>query len=328
MIFRDFLGNELAKEQISGQIDKDRLHNTIIIEGPKGSGKKTFASIIAMAAVCEGEGEKPCLKCSHCIKAAAGNHPDILWFAPNDKRIRINRDETEYIRERAFIVPNEARRNVIVLEATDEMELIPQNMLLKVLEDTPKYTNFILLCKDSERLLSTVRSRGTILRLGGVDIDDAVSAALKQCPKADKDQALAAAEISGGVIGETVDLISNSKLKQNISIAADIAKSTLQSNSATLLSNLLPLEKDRNQFKTVLEIVSVIFKDAALISAGADKKPLDEASIKLADRFIPELLIKLYDCTCDILKRLNSNGNLKLLQAEYMILLRNRGEIA
>lgn len=327
MIFRDFIGNELAKDQISGQIDKDRLHNTIIIEGPTGSGKKTFALQIAAAAVCDGKGERPCGECHHCIKAKSGSHPDILWFAPNDKRIRINRDETEYIRERAFIVPNEARRNVIILEAVDEMEPIPQNMLLKVLEDTPKYTNFILLCRDSERLLQTVRSRGTILRLGGVDIQAAADAALRACPKADKDQALAAAEISGGVIGETIALLSDSKLRQNVEIAEKIALSVLQSSSAELLENLLPLEKDRNHFKTVLEIVSVIYKDAVLISAQAEKKPLSEASERLAERMIPEVLIRLYDCTCKTLRRADQNGNLKLLQAEYTALLRNRGEI-
>ena len=327
MVFRNFLGNESAKEQISGQIDKDRLHNTLIIEGVKGSGKKTFAKIIAMAALCEGEDEKPCLKCSHCIKSLSNSHPDILWFAPNDKRVRINREETEYIRERAFIVPNEAKRNIIVIESADEMEAVTQNMLLKVLEDTPKYTNFILLCCDSEKLIPTVRSRGTILRLGGIDISDAAKEALKYCPKADMDKALAAAEISGGVVGETISLLSDSKLLQNIEIAASIAKCVIENNSQSVIENLMSLEKDKKQFKTVLEIISVIFKDSALISSGIKIKPLHTVSDTLAGRLTPDTSVRLYTGTQDFLKKLDGNGNFKLLQAGYALLLRNRGEL-
>jgi DNA polymerase III delta prime subunit len=326
MIFKDFIGNEKVKEFLAGQIDKNKLHNTIIIEGEKGLGKKTLANIIATAAVCKGD-DKPCGKCSGCIKAKAGSHPDILRFSPQDGRTKINSDEAREIKNKAFIIPNEAEKNIIIIESVDKMEEKTQNMLLKVLEDTPDRTTFILLCNSKENILETVLSRGTLLTLGGVDVKSAADEAMKKCSGSSLDDALIAAKIANGNIGETIALLNDKKLKDNITLACDILKESISGNYEKLISLPISSDKDKLRFKAILEISQIVLKDALLISAGVDFAPLSDVSKFLSDRLKKKYIENLYDGFSDILRKLEKSGNIKLLRAKCVILLSNKGDV-
>lgn len=72
------VGNSAVKAMLSGYVDSGRLPHALLIEGAPGSGRRTLARQIAMAAVClSPAGDKPCGVCAGCRKAAAGVHPDI-----------------------------------------------------------------------------------------------------------------------------------------------------------------------------------------------------------------------------------------------------------
>ena len=77
MNFEGIRCSEAVKQSLSLAFQEARLPHAILLEGPAGSGKSELARWIAKAAVCTGEGERPCGRCPGCIKAAAGAHPDI-----------------------------------------------------------------------------------------------------------------------------------------------------------------------------------------------------------------------------------------------------------
>lgn len=95
-------------------------------------------------------------------------------------------------------------RRVVIIDCADEMNPSVANSILKVLEEPPKNTFFLLVSHQPSRLLPTIRSRCRILRCGLLGADD-VTAALAQADiMVDRGDALTA--LSGGSVGEAIRL--------------------------------------------------------------------------------------------------------------------------
>lgn len=137
---------------------RGRLSHAWLLTGPAGSGKHALALALAQALVCTGE-ERPCGTCSHCKKAAAGIHPDVITVSPAEGKREIQVDQMRSLRADAYVRPNEAQRKVYVIDPASALNDSAQNALLKVLEEGPAYAAFLLIAEAAGQLLPTVRSR-------------------------------------------------------------------------------------------------------------------------------------------------------------------------
>ena len=184
MNFEGISCSEGVKQSLSRAFAESRLPHAMILEGPAGSGKAELARWIAKAAVCTGEGERPCGRCSGCMKAAAGAHPDITIAGGGTAARSFHVDTVRQIRSDAYIKPNEAPLRVFLLEGAEAMSEQAQNALLKVFEEPPERVMFILTVTSAVKLLPTVRSRAQIFTLEGEeqpsDTDLALTAAISQ----------------------------------------------------------------------------------------------------------------------------------------------------
>ena len=131
MNFEGIRCSETVKQSLSLAFQEARLPHAILLEGPAGSGKSELARWIAKAAVCTGEGERPCGHCPGCIKAAAGAHPDITIVGGGTAARSFHVDTIRQIRADAYIKPNEAPLRVFLLEGAETMSEQAQNALLK-----------------------------------------------------------------------------------------------------------------------------------------------------------------------------------------------------
>ena len=120
------------------------LSHAYLITGGSEKSRADWAGRLAAAYLCEGE-QAPCGRCRHCRKAASGAHPDLIRISPLEGKREISVDQIRTLRTDAYIRPNEGKR--------------AQNALLKVLEEGPGYTAFLLLAAEPGSLLETVRSR-------------------------------------------------------------------------------------------------------------------------------------------------------------------------
>ena len=148
------LGNERLKEALA-PLFKEDFPQSVILEGAEGLGKRTAAFSMAKALMCQ-EKDGPCGHCGPCVRMEAGSHPDYRLFNPEGGLIKV--DDVREIRRLSFIRPSESSQKVFVLNDSGKMNPQAQNALLKVLEE-PRETVFILLCRQAEELLETVRSR-------------------------------------------------------------------------------------------------------------------------------------------------------------------------
>lgn len=239
MGFEGLLGNARLKENLRRSVDSGRLSHFYLISGPKGSGKRTLARLLAAAAVCRDE-NKPCLTCPACRKAMTNNHPDIITVTDPDHKAVAVKIVREY-REDVYIKPNEADKKVYIFP--QELGTEGQNALLKILEEPPSYGVFILLAENPQQILTTVRSRCTLLQMESLPKGLLLSQLGKQFPGADQGQLLAAAERSGGYLGQAAELLKEGEVVSGRTKA--FAKAFLDSDPVAMTRLMVGMEKTK-----------------------------------------------------------------------------------
>lgn len=140
------------------------LSHAYIIAGGGPASRREYAMELAAAYLCEGA-HVPCGTCRHCVKVAKGIHPDLTVLIPAEGKREIVADQARALRADAYIRPNEGERKVYLIDPAESMNPVAQNSLLKVLEDGPAYTAFLLLTDQPGQLLETIRSRCETLTL-------------------------------------------------------------------------------------------------------------------------------------------------------------------
>ncbi|HIZ20804.1 MAG TPA: ATP-binding protein [Firmicutes bacterium] len=269
MRFDGFAGNRQAKELLSAFVDGGRLPHTLLLEGPAGSGRRTLARLIARAAVCTGEGEKPCGLCPACIKAAGGNHPDILETGGEGAARSFHIETVREIRDTVYVLPNEAPRRVMILAGAQGMTEQAQNALLKILEEPPAHALFILTCENRAQLLPTIQSRAVCIPLGPVPPEEAAEAVCRLRPDADPEAVGQAVAVFGGLIGQAVQGLSDGAFQKVMELSPAFAEAVAAPDELALLRLTGALEKDKGLADGVLGALGLIFRDAVALRFGA-----------------------------------------------------------
>ncbi len=282
----DFKINDRLKKEISYAIADRRLPHAMIISGGDSDSRLNFALFLSAAYLCNNE-QIPCGVCKTCNKIFNRNHPDVQIFErEKDKKefsVKIIRD---YIKSNAYIKPNEADGKVFIIKDAESMNVSAQNAFLKIFEEPPANVKFILCCDSAVSLLETIRSRATSYSL--INAED------------------------------------NSELYESArNLAENLTLSLMSANEYDFISKTGFFEKDKELFKTTLEIIQMIFRDALAIKNHANiLSDNDEIANRLASSFGTLNIIHLIDKTNNISESINKNANFNLLLTRFSSVLR------
>lgn len=261
-----FVGNAAALSLIGGYVDSGRLPHALLIEGPAGSGRRTLARLIARAAICTGEGEKPCGECPACRKALAGVHPDITEVEGTGKSHSVSVRTVRTLREDAYVRPNEARKRVLIFTGAQDIDERGQNALLKVLEEPPEHLLFLLVCENRSQTLETVRSRTLCVTLGGVSEEEGVPAVRRAHPTVDEEEIRRALRLFGGMIGRAIEGLRDGDLAAVIDKTAQMAQAVVAPQELELLR--LTATMDKGLWDGVLRGLQLAARDVMAAEAG------------------------------------------------------------
>lgn len=264
MGFESLLGNHRLKQNLQQSLRRGHISHFYLISGPQGSGKHTLARLLAAAILCQ-DGQKPCLRCHVCRKVMEGNHPDFITVEdPEHKNVAVK--IVRQFREDVFIRPNESEYKIYLFP--QDLGLEGQNALLKILEEPPKYGVFILLTDNPDKLLPTVRSRCTELKMQALPADLMEKQLARDFPNAVPGDIQAAAVRSGGFLGQARQI-----LKEGSDLPPQ-TESFVRSFSARdalgLVQTLVPMEKwKRDALTEILGSWAQLLEEALTCKAGA-----------------------------------------------------------
>lgn len=234
-------GHEELRARLGTAMRAGRLPTALLLVGPPGVGKQRLGLWIGAGLLCERGPGEPCGTCHACRLATGIVHPDLNWFFPvarpkgdEDRQaaeaeellgqaLQARREQPLYARpdglaaiflplvrvlhRRAQLRPAMGARKVFVIGEADR--LVPQasspeaaNALLKVLEEPPPDTYFVLTSAEPASLLPTIRSRVVQLRVRRLRAAD-VARFLTEVPQPPLPAAEAKrrAELAAGSIG-------------------------------------------------------------------------------------------------------------------------------
>jgi DNA polymerase-3 subunit delta' len=154
------IGQRAAWDVLMQQLNKDRLAHALAFAGPAGVGKKKIAWALAQALVCERE-HPPCGECGPCRRVEGSQSESVLFLEPTAGALKLEAAQQilHFLTLRSL-----GRARVVILD--DAQRLNPQaaNALLKILEEPPARTYFVLLVNEISQLLPTLRSRVQVVR--------------------------------------------------------------------------------------------------------------------------------------------------------------------
>lgn len=141
-----------------------RLPHALVLVGPGHEALPEFAVRFMQLILCQSKQDEPCLHCLECRMAQQREHPDTVWIKPEKSGGMIKIDQIRDLQQSVYLTAQRAGYRIILIEGADRMNTASANALLKILEEPPVQTIFLLLAQQLSTMLPTVLSRCQVLR--------------------------------------------------------------------------------------------------------------------------------------------------------------------
>jgi DNA polymerase-3 subunit gamma/tau len=155
--FADLVGQNHVRAILQAMVAQQQIPPALIFSGTRGVGKTTTARIFAAALNCTEppEAGEACGACAQCRGVQGGNSTSVLEI---DAASSGGIDEVRRIKD-LVLYGHAGDWRVVLLDEAQSMTQSAYNALLKVLEEPPAQTVFVLVTTEPEKVLGTVRSR-------------------------------------------------------------------------------------------------------------------------------------------------------------------------
>lgn len=242
MYFKDIIGLNDVKKHLVESVHNGFVPHARLIYGPEGVGKLPLAIAYARYLNCEARGAgDSCGKCPSCQKFDKLMHPDLHFVFPvvkskvsdeylpqwreflssnkyfnlnswlnfinaeNAQGVIYSKESDEIIRKLNLKV-YEARYKIMVVWLPEKMHDACANKLLKMIEEPPQNTVFLLVSEEPEKVLPTIQSRCQPLHIRAIETEE-MAASIQQVFGLHKEQARSVAHIANGSFSKAINII-------------------------------------------------------------------------------------------------------------------------
>jgi DNA polymerase-3 subunit delta' len=214
------VGQHGAEQALLDAYRARRLHHGWILGGEEGIGKATLAYRMAKFVLANPDPGR--IRDRHDLsvdpsepaarQVVAQSHPDLIilrraWNA--ERKTFYSEIRAEDARRVVTFFGSTASSGgwrIAIVDAADELNAASANALLKILEEPPRHSLFLIVSHNPARLLPTIRSRCQRLILSPLSTADLVAAAAAARPDIDTGAIRDAVSIARGSVRRTLQL--------------------------------------------------------------------------------------------------------------------------
>ncbi len=243
MQFSEIVGQQQVKQHLIRSVQESRISHAQLFLGPEGSGSLALALAYAQYISCEKrQQDDSCGECSSCRKYAKLIHPDLHFSYPffakhkedtalsfieewrrsflsnpylgldewrnqldaENKQANINIAECHQIIKKLSLKAFEGEYKVLIMWLPEYLDKVG-NTLLKLIEEPPQKTLFLLVAQNQDQILNTILSRTQLVKVHRLN-DNEVAEYLVKKVHIGEDQALRTAYLSEGNIQAALNL--------------------------------------------------------------------------------------------------------------------------
>ena len=219
MLFKNIVGQSPVKTKLLNMLHDGRVPHALMFTGPEGSGNLPAAFAFVQYLFCQNKQENDsCGICPSCLKVSKLIHPDLhlVFPIPISKHVRMSNDLLPEFREQFIETPYltihdwfdslssenkqptiptdeandilkklsytsyEGGYKIMIIWQPEKMNASSANKLLKILEEPPEQTLFLLACNHPEQLLATIISRVQQIQFYKIETEDIAKGLMQQ----------------------------------------------------------------------------------------------------------------------------------------------------
>lgn len=278
--FEDLIGQEHVVRTLQSALNTNRVAQSFLFTGPRGTGKTSTARLLAKALNCEkGASGTPCNECDQCKMITAGSHPDVIEMdAASESGVD---DVREKIIEVVSYAPMMAQTKVFIVDEVHDLSAKAFDALLKTIEEPPSHLVFILATTEFSKVPATIRSRCQKFEFHRATMKNLVDRLSYVCKQegieSDPAAITAIARMADGGFRDALTLLEQAILVSDGKISVDVIYDQLGLVPEESIDQLL-FAIESNQISEVIEVLE------SVIRSGRDPRALLESMLyRLSD---------------------------------------------
>lgn len=296
-MFENILGNQKTKQILEKTIISNRASHSYMFLGQEGIGKKIVAKEFAKAILCLDENKQKqslyCDKCKSCIEFSSNNNPDFIYLEPEETKIKI--DQIRNMQIKVAEKPIISQNKVYIIDDADTMTNEAQNCLLKTLEEPPEYVTIILIGKNEDNFLTTIKSRCTKLHFDKISNEELKKyLVINNMPDVSEELL----QMADGSIKKLLEITENEESYRSIE---NIINKLDKCDIIEILNEAVNLYKSKDTINSILENINIMllkksktnFKFARCVKVVEDTKKRLKANSNF-DMCIDNLLFDMW----------------------------------
>jgi len=298
MQFKEILGHEDIKAHLLNTVNENRVSHAQLFLGPEGSGSLALAVAYAQYVNCEDrEDDDSCGRCPSCRKYEKLIHPDLHFSYPffakgkdetattyieswrksfianpymglsfwrdqleaENKQANINIAEAHSIIKKLSLKSFEAEYKVLIMWLPEYLDT-QGNALLKLIEEPPEKTLFLLVAENQDKIINTIISRTQLIKINKLQ-HDKIRNFLIENKNIDPKKANEIAFIADGNIQEALNLIQQESENKTFDLFVYWLRHIYSDNGSEIISlcdeNLAKLGRE-NQKSFLLYAINML----------------------------------------------------------------------